>query len=76
MHQAQLDVAGHCNSSQNALDAGGAENTSLVSGRNASGSDAGSVFADVVLSDQKKEVCSGIYYYYSKLKRKLFNQVY
>jgi len=35
------------NASQDAQDAGGAENTSLASGRNADGSDAGSVFADV-----------------------------
>jgi len=40
-------VAGHCNASQDAQDAWDAENTSLASGRNADGSDAGSVFADV-----------------------------
>jgi len=34
------------NASQDAPDAGDAENTSLASGRNADGSDAGSVFAD------------------------------
>jgi len=40
-------VAGRCNTSQDAQDAWDAENTSLASGRNADGSDAGSVFADV-----------------------------
>jgi len=39
-------VAGRCNASQDAQDAWDAENTSLASGRNADGSDAGSVFAD------------------------------
>jgi len=40
-------VAVRCNASQDAQDAWDAENTSLASGRNADGSDAGSVFADV-----------------------------
>ena len=40
-------MAGRCNASQDAQDAWDAENTSLASGRNADGSDAGSVFADV-----------------------------
>jgi len=40
-------VAGRCNASQDAQDAWDAENTSLASGHNARGSDAGSVFADV-----------------------------
>jgi len=40
-------VAGRCKASQDAQDAWDAENTSLASGRNADGSDAGSVFADV-----------------------------
>jgi len=40
-------VAGRCNASQDAQDTWDAENTSLASGRNADGSDAGSVFADV-----------------------------
>jgi len=35
------------NASQDTQDAGDAENTSLASGRNADGSDAGSIFADV-----------------------------
>jgi len=39
-------VAGRRNTSQDAQDAWDAENTSLASGRNADGSDAGSVFAD------------------------------
>ena len=41
------DVAGRCNASQDAQDAWDAGDPSLASGRNASGSDAGSVFADV-----------------------------
>jgi len=41
-------VAGHWNASQDAQDAWGAGDASLASGRNADGSDAGSVFADVV----------------------------
>ena len=40
------DEAGRCNTSQDAQDAGDAENTALASGRNAGGSDAGSLFAD------------------------------
>ena len=40
-------MAGRCNASQDAQDAWDAENTSLASGRNADGSDAESVFADV-----------------------------
>jgi len=40
-------VAGRCNASQDAQDAWDAENTSLASGRNADGSEAGSIFADV-----------------------------
>jgi len=39
-------VAGRCNANQDAQDTWDAENTSLASGRNADGSDAGSVFAD------------------------------
>jgi len=35
-----------CNASQDAQDTGDAENMSLASGRNADGSDTGSVFAD------------------------------
>ena len=45
--QEAWNVAGRCNASQDAQDAWDAENTSLESGRNADGSDAGSVFADV-----------------------------
>ena len=45
--QEAWNVAGHCNASQDAQDAWDAENTSLASGRNADGSHAGSVFADV-----------------------------
>jgi len=41
------NVAGRCNASQDAQDAWDAENTSLASERNARGSDAGSVFADL-----------------------------
>ena len=40
-------MAGRCNASQDAQDAWGAGDASLASGRNADGSDAGSVFADV-----------------------------
>ena len=40
-------MAGRCNASQNAQDAWDAGDASLASGRNADGSDAGSVFADV-----------------------------
>jgi len=40
-------VAGRCNASQDARDAWDAGDMSLASGRNADGSDAGSVFADV-----------------------------
>jgi len=40
-------VAGCCNASQDAQDAWDAGDASLASGRNADGSDAGSVFADV-----------------------------
>jgi len=39
-------VAGRCNASQDAQDAWDAGDASLASGRNADGSDAGSVFAD------------------------------
>jgi len=42
-------VAGRCNASQDAQDTWDAENTSLASGLNAHGSDAGSVFADAYL---------------------------
>jgi len=42
-------VAGRCNASQDAQDAWDAGDASLASGRNADGSDAGSVFADVVI---------------------------
>jgi len=49
-------VAGRCNASQNAQDAWDAENTSLASGRNAGGSDAGSVFADVYSSAFKLHI--------------------
>jgi len=41
------NVAGRCNASQDTQDTWDAENTSLASGRNARGSDAGSVFTDV-----------------------------
>jgi len=47
--QEAWNVAGRCNASQDAQDAWDAENTSLASGRNADGSGAGSVFADVRL---------------------------
>jgi len=40
-------MAGRCNASQDAQDAWEAGDASLASGRNADGSDAGSVFADV-----------------------------
>ena len=43
-------MAGHCNASQDAQDAWNAEDASLASGRNAGGSDAGSVFADDTIS--------------------------
>ena len=39
-------MAGRCNASQNAQNAWDAGDASLASGRNADGSDAGSVFAD------------------------------
>jgi len=39
-------VAGRCNASQDTQDAWDAGDASLASGRNADGSDAGSVFAD------------------------------
>jgi len=39
-------VAGRCNASQDGQDAWDAGDASLASGRNADGSDAGSVFAD------------------------------
>ena len=39
-------MLGRCNASQDAQDAWDAGDTSLVSGRNADGSDAGSVFPD------------------------------
>jgi len=42
-------VAGRCNASEDAQDAWDAGDASLASGRNADGSDAGSVFADVIL---------------------------
>jgi len=42
-------VAGRCNASQDAQDAWDAGDASLVAGRNADRSDAGSVFADVAL---------------------------
>ena len=41
-------MAGRCNASQDAQDAWDAGDASLASGRNADGSDAGSVFADVL----------------------------
>jgi len=41
-------VAGRCNASQDTQDAWDAGDASLASGRNADGSDAGSVFADVL----------------------------
>jgi len=44
--QEAWNVAGCCNASQDAQDTWDAENMSLASGRNARGSDAGSVFAD------------------------------
>jgi len=44
-------MAGRCNASQDAQDAWDAENTSLASGRNADGSDAGSVFADGLMDE-------------------------
>lgn len=45
----QLEVAGHCNTTQAAEDAWETENRSLASGHNPHGSDAGSVFANVVV---------------------------
>ena len=45
--QKAWNVAGRCNTSQDAQDAWDAENTSLASGCNADRSDPGSVFADV-----------------------------
>ena len=42
-------MAGRCNASQDAQDAWDAGDASLASGRNADGSDAGSVFADGVV---------------------------
>ena len=39
-------MAGRCNASRDAQDAWDAGDASLASGRNADGSDAGSVFAD------------------------------
>jgi len=45
--QEKWNVAGHCNASLEAQDAGDAENRSLGSGRNAGGSVTGSVFSDV-----------------------------
>ena len=39
-------MAGRCNASQDAQDAWDAGDASLASGRNADGSDAGSIFAD------------------------------
>jgi len=42
-------MMGHCNTSHDAQDAWDAENRSLASGRNANGSDAGSVFADATI---------------------------
>ena len=42
-------MAGRCNAGQDPQDAWDAEDASLASGRNAGGSDAGSVFADVRL---------------------------
>jgi len=44
--QEAWNVAERCNASQDAQDVWDAENTSLAAGRNADGSDAGSVFAD------------------------------
>jgi len=58
-------VAGRCNASQDAQDTWDAGDASLASGRNADGSDAGSVFADVISlvytevhrsTDQRREV--------------------
>jgi len=47
-------VAGRCNASQDAQDARDAGDASLASGRNADGSDAGSVFADVMVHDNRR----------------------
>ena len=44
-------MAGRCNASQDAQDAWDAGDASLASGRNADGSDAGSVFADGCMSN-------------------------
>ena len=51
-------MAGRCNAGQDAQDAWDAGDASLASGRNADGSDAGSVFADVALafSDSASEM--------------------
>jgi len=54
-------VAGRCNASQDAQDAWDAEDASLASGRNADGSDAGSVFADVLLRPKSTYVHSHLY---------------
>jgi len=58
-------VAGRCNASQDAQDAWNAGDASLASGRNADGSDAGSVFADVIVKAGERICCAlspvGIY---------------
>jgi len=53
--QEAWNVAGRCNASQDAQGAWDAENTSLASGRNADGSDAGSVFADELQAAEGEE---------------------
>ena len=53
-------MAGRCNASQDAQDAWDAGDASLASGRNADGSDAGSVFADVpIISSHNIEASRG-----------------
>jgi len=48
-NQTQLEVAGHCNTTQAAEDAWDTENRLLASGHNPHRSVAGSVFANVVM---------------------------
>ena len=53
-------MAGRCNTSQDAQDAWDAGDASLASGRNADGSDAGSVFADVYIHQESTEMVQNI----------------
>jgi len=56
-------VAGRCNASKDAQDAWDAGDASLASGRNADGSDAGSVFADELLKGLLKSSLIFIFAY-------------